>query len=211
MSRGGRVPRVAVAAVALAAAVLASSAAAGGKPRAVPPTAPIAFSSIPWLTPADSVAGLLEARGYRGTKAEAGDAGLAAEGRLFERDALVLGWLDERDRLLRWTVTIRADEQRDGYAEMRKVYDDAVAEAESKYGRRERWVDRFTFPYEKGDGHEADALREGDAVIRSAWADREGDRLTIEMAPRGDVVLTYECPGWSALQTRIRQRKGRDL
>jgi hypothetical protein len=205
---------MAVAAVALAAAVLAPSADAGRKPRATPDTR-ITFSSIPWLMPADSAARLLEARGYRGTTAEAEDAGLAAAGRLFDRDALVLGWLDEQDHLLRWMVTIRAEEKPDVYAdvytEMRRVYDEAVVEAESKYGARERWAERFLFPYEKGDGRETDALREGDAVIRSVWTDREGDRLTIEMARRGDVVLTYECPGWSALQTRVRQRKGRDL
>jgi hypothetical protein len=76
---------------------------------------------------------------------------------------------------------------------------------------RADWADRFAFPYEKGDAREADALREGEATIRSTWATREGDRLKVEMDRTCGVVLTYECSGWAALQARLRGRKARDL
>jgi hypothetical protein len=179
--------------------------------RAKPVSVPITFSSIPWFTPADSALAMLASRGYREVASTGDTASMVCEGQLFERPARVQGWLDEQRRVMRWVVTLVAPERGDVYPGMRKVYDDVVAEALAKYGVRADWADRFVFPFEKGDAREADALREGEATIRSTWATPAGDRLTVEMNRACGVALTYECSGWAALQARLRGKKARDL
>ncbi len=171
---------------------------------------PLVFSAVPWLAPADTALALLGARGYRDVGRRGAADALLCRGRLFDRETIVEGTLDEQRRVVRWVVTLIAGRD-DPYGAMRRVYDDVVEETAAKYGGRWDWAEKFDFPYEKGDGREAEALRNGLAAIRSEWQSRTGDRLTVAMDREASVVLTYECPEWAALQERLRGRKARDL
>ena len=212
--------RIAIASVCSAAALLMPLLAAAPA-RAGDPASPVpegkggrvyTFAGIAWRTPADSVRALLVARGYREVPGAWPKGRLICEGRLFDHWTTLTGLLDDRGRLVRWEISIPVSEPtgRDEYAIQRRVYDDAVAEAEAKYGRRRVMIERFKFPYERGDGREARALREGYATIRSAWGTR-GDRLEITLDASLSVVLVYESPAWSATEKERRRKKAKDL
>ena len=101
--------------------------------------------------------------------------------------------------------------QGDPYMAQRKIYDDAVTEMEAKYGRRRGWQDKFRFPYEKGDGRQAQALREGYATVRSEWGSVGHDHLVIELDRASAVVFTYESPWWQTTESDRRKTKAKDL
>ena len=192
------------------AALLAAAPGAAKKPVAKLPPVPITFSAIPWLTSADSTLALLSAHGYTEVR-KAGSADMiVCQGRLYDRMAVVRAQLDETRRVVRWWIFVAAGSD-DGYPQMRKIYDDIVAASVEKYGERWNWAERYHFPYEAGDGRGADALREGEATIRSEWRVLRGDVLTVEMDRQIGVTLVYECPEWAAFQARIKARKARDL
>jgi hypothetical protein len=168
----------------------------------------IAFADVPWGTPADSALAFLTRHGYRPVAAE--ENRLVCQGTLFDHAAVVRGDVDERDRIVRWTVTVLAAAKEEPEA-TRKIYDDMVAEARGKYGSRDRQVEKFRFPYKRGDGREEEALRQGFAVVRSVWEARSGDVLTIERDRSLSVILTYETTAWRDLESRRRRRKASDL
>ncbi len=174
---------------------------------------PYLFAGVPWRTPADSVVATLAGRGYTETPGSRQKDRLYFEGRLFDHWATVHAMLDDRGRLVRWEITIPISSgyDRDEYAIQRRLYDDAVTEMEAKYGPRRSTLDRFKFPYEKGDGREATAVREGYATVRSEWTGRGGDRLEIELDRAVAVVVTYESPWWTATENERRKRKAKDL
>lgn len=225
-STGGlRVPAPAALALAslLAATALVPAIAAARdakSPRVLRPEH-IVFAGIPWRTSADSAGTALgadgytpvgEPRGHKGPADPSASGEMICKGKLFGHMAMVRGDLDEQGRVARWTVSIAPDlESGYVYGTMRKVYDDVVTEMNSKYGRRTGWAERFDFPFERGDGLEDKALRDGKATIHSVWDSLAGDRLTVAMDRSDSVVLTYECPAWAALVARARAKKARDL
>ena len=171
----------------------------------------IVFAGIPWLTPADQVAAQLAAHGFPETREARTRDRIAATGTLFERYAVIHGRLDDRGRLVRWEITLVSKGERDEYAIQRRIYDDAVAEMRGKYGRRRQAVEQFRFPYAKGDGNEARGVRQGYVTLRSLWASRGGDRLTVEIDPNMSVRLTYESRAWRKVEEDRRRRKAKDL
>jgi hypothetical protein len=174
---------------------------------------PYLFAGIPWLTPADSLSGLLAVHGYKEVRGGRAKDRREFNGHLFENWTTVTALLDDRSRLIRWEIMIPAPSQadRDPYVSQRAIYDDAVTEMESKYGARRYFMDQLRFPYEKGDGRTARALGEGLATIQSEWAGRGGDRLTVALDKRVSVVLVYESPQWAATEKERRRKKARDL
>ena len=102
----------------------------------------------------------LATHGYQEQPGSREKSALHCTGKLFERFAIVEGALDDKKRLIRWQITLPSASQGDPYEAQRKIYDDAVTEMETKYGRRRGSQDKFRFPYEKGDGRQSQALRE---------------------------------------------------
>lgn len=171
------------------------------------------FASIPWLTSGDSLHDALKARGYKAVPGGAQKDRRQFEGHLFERWTMITALLDDRARLIRWEISIPAPQEagRDPYLTQRPVYDDAVVEMESKYGRRRSFHDQFRFPYTKGDGREARALGEEKATIRSEWAAGSGDRMLLALDERVTLTLVYESPEWTAAEKERRKAKAKDL
>lgn len=190
-------------------AVLSGMAAAGAAPKAPPPR--YTFAGIPWLVAGDSARDRLVERGYLALAAASDSQHLVLRGRLYEHDALVTGHLDERGRVVRWVVLIAPRGDPFPFPGMRALFDQVVRDSEGRYGRARRAVERYRFPYEKGDGREDKALRDGLATIRWDWASKSGDRLAVEMDANVSVVLTYECSEWSALEGRRRAKRASDL
>ena len=169
------------------------------------------FGGVPWLVSADSAVAALTARGYVEQPGSRQKDVFHCSGKLFDRYAIVEGMLDDKKRLIRWQITIPSASQGDPYLTQRGIYDDAVREMESKYGRRRVIQDRFRFPYERGDGRQAQALREGYATIRSEWGSPSRDHLAIEMDRASAVVFTYESPWWNRTEDDRRKKKASDL
>ena len=169
------------------------------------------FAGVPWLTSADSAVATLTTRGYVEQPGSRGKDVLHCSGKLFDRYAIVEGMLDDKKRLIRWQITLPSASQGDPYLTQRGIYDDAVKEMEAKYARRRISQERFRFPYEKGDGRQAQALREGYATIRSEWGTPGRDHLSIEMDRASAVVFTYESPWWNRTEDDRRRKKANDL
>ena len=204
------------AAAALVAALVAALALSPGARGATPAPAArarerMAFAGVPWLTPADSALKRLAEHGYAEVARARERDQMVCQGKLFDHWAMVHGWLDEQGRVVRWVVTVLARTDKDEPGAMRGIYDAMVAESRTRYGPRARVVERYRFPYERGDGNEDRALKDGLATIRSEWASPIGDRLTIERDRALSVVLTYEIREWNQLQARRRHRKASDL
>lgn len=171
----------------------------------------ILFADIPWGTPVDSLAERLAAHGYVETRGARNPDRLAASGRLFDRFATVHALLDDQGRLARWEITLPSKGERNEYQLQRKIYDDAVVEMTSRYGRRREAVDRFRFPYAKGDGDEARGVRQGYVTVRSSWTSRGGDRLILALDRDMSVAFTYESRYWRKIEDERRRRKAKDL
>ena len=198
---------VAVSLSLLAALVLPCVSAA--KPRPSPPR--YTFAGVPWLVHADSALARLAERGYREVPAAKDRDRFVCRGKLFEHEALATGHLDDQHRLVRWVVVIGSRGEAYDWPDMRRVFDDIVHESETRYGSPRTVVEKYRFPYERGDGREDEALRDGQATIRWTWASRAADRLTVEMDRTAAVVLTYETPEWAALEARRRAKQASDL
>ena len=202
---------------AVAVAILATLAAVPARAEQTPlpdarhKTGSILFAGIPWGMSADSVAARLAAAGYRENRAARTADRLAASGTLFERFVTIQARLDDQGRLARWEIDVPTQGERDEYEIQRKLYDDAVAEMLSKYGRRQQAVERYRFPNARGDGHEARGIRQGTVLIRSGWTSRERDRLTIEIDRSMSVLLTYESRWWRKIEDERRRSKAKDL
>jgi hypothetical protein len=179
----------------------------------IPP--PYLFADIAWQTPADSALKSLADHGYREVRAAHTDSSRQAEGRLFNQATIVTASLDDQRRVIRWVVRVLAPPKESKYGEsytiMRKVYDDMVLEANAKYGMSERALDRYRFPYARGDGLANDALRNGCATIRTEWFRAGAGSLAIEMEPSVAVVLSYTSPAWQAVEAQRRGKKAKDL
>lgn len=169
------------------------------------------FAGVPWLSSADSAASALAGRGYAETPGSRDKDHLHLNGKLFDRYCLVEGMLDDHKRIIRWQITIPATSTGDPYVTQRRIYDDAVTEMEAKYGRRRAAQDRFRFPYEKGDGRQSQALREGYADVRSEWGSPGRDHLAIELDRSVAVIFTYESPWWTSTESDRRRKKAKDL
>jgi hypothetical protein len=199
----------ALAAALVAVAVLPAPSSAASKPKPPPPR--YLFAGVPWLVPADTALARLAERGYR-TVAEAGHRDqIVCRGRLFEHDALITGHLDEQRRLVRWVILVvpRGDAYK--WPDMRAVFAEVTREAEARYGAPRAVAEKFRFPYERGDTREDEALRDGMATVRWAWASKSGDRLAVEMGADVSVILTYECEAWTILEKARRAKRASDL
>jgi len=204
--------------IARIAAVLALLVFAGGAPAVSvaakapkPPPPRYLFAGVPWLVSADTARAQLVARGYHAVPAASDSHQTVARGRLFDHDALITGYLDDAHRLLRWVVLIGTRGDAFPYPDMRGVYDEATQEAKARYGSARSITDRYRFPYQRNDGREDHALRDGLATIRTVWESKSGDRLTIEMDANVSVVLTYECREWAEFEERRQEKRGKDL
>jgi len=187
----------------------ATGAWAAKAPKAPPPR--YLFAGVAWLVPADTARARLVERQYSPVPAASDSHQTVLRGRLFDHDALITGYLDESRRLLRWVVLIGTRGDPFPYPDMRGVYDEATREAGDRYGSPRSLAERYRFPYERNDGKEDRALRDGLATIRTVWESKSGDRLTIEMDANVSVVLTYECKEWSQFQERRKTKRGSDL
>lgn len=179
--------------------------------RATPPTQRYLFAGVPWLAHVDSALAQLAAKGYRELPASGQPSLILLRGRFFDRDAMVTGHLDERRRLVRWDVRIDSQQERYRWPQMRALFDEIVQESQARYGSPRSVVEKYGFPYERGDGWEDEALRDGKATLQWSWQARSGDRLTVEMTATVAVLLTYESPEWAELEARRRSKKAADL
>ncbi len=198
-----------LAAALLSAALAGAPGMAGAKAKKPPPQH--TFAGIPWLVPADTALARLVARGYHAVPEARDRDKLVCRGRLFEHDALATGYLDEQGRLVRWVVLIASRGMAYNWPDMRGVFDEIVHECEARSGPPRTVVEKYRFPYERGDGREDEALRDGKATIRWLWAVPGADRLMAEMDRTCAVVLTYEAPEWAAVEARRRAQKASDL
>jgi hypothetical protein len=167
------------------------------------------FAGIEWMSQGHDVVEQLGAKGYRiipGTR----DA-VVGQGRTFDHMSIARASLDDSLRVVRWEVTLVAENHEDRFKEMKPVYDQVVTECKARYGQPWDAAEKYKFPYDKGDGRETDALKAQHAMIHAIWRARSGDRLVVEMNSDANVVLTYTCPGWQAFEARVRHRKARDL
>lgn len=171
----------------------------------------IMFASIRWLTPVDDVAAQLAAKGYKETPGARTKELLAADGKIFDAYAIIHARLDDESRVVRWEITVPSKGERNEYAIQRKIYDDMVAELLARYGRRQETVEKFRFPYVKGDPNSARGVRGGYVTIRSGWASKGGDRVQVEMTDDMSVALTYESRWWQKMEDERRRKKAKNL
>lgn len=183
---------------------------AGAKKSKKPPPTHT-FAGVPWLVPADTALALLGARGYRPVQKARDREKVVCQGTLFEHAALATGYLDEQGRLVRWVVLIANRGQSYNWPDMRAVFDEVVHESEARSGPPRSVVEKYQFPYERDDGREDEALRDGKATIRWEWAVPGADRLTVEMDHTCAVVLAYESPEWAGVEALRRAKKAADL
>lgn len=188
---------------------LAGGAAAAKAPKPPPPR--YLFAGVPWLVPGDTARTRLVERDYRPVPAASDSHQTVLRGKLFDHDALVTGYLDEQHRLVRWVVLIATRGDPFPYPDMRAVYDEVTQESKGRYGSARSITERYRFPYQRGDGREDRALRDGLATIRTVWESKSGDRLTVEMDANVSVVLTYECREWTEFQERRQAKRSTDL
>jgi len=202
-----------VAAALLAAFAPAGIAGAASKtPKAPKPPPPrYTFAGVSWQVPGDSAGARLVERGYRAVPGASDSQQIVLRGKLFEHDAVVTGHLDEQRRLVRWVVLIASRGEPFPYPDMRAVFEEVARETESRYGPPRTVTEKYRFPYERGDGRQDKALRDGLATIRRVWESGSGDRLTIAMDANVSVVLTYECREWEALEKRRQAKRSSDL
>jgi hypothetical protein len=212
MARPGR-PQgyAAIARITIGVVVGVVAIAGAGVPATKAPPPRYLFAGVPWLVPGDSARAALVARDYRPAPAASDSQHLVLRGNLFDHDALVTGHLDEQRRLVRWVVLITPRDQPFPYPDMRAVFDEATLESKGRYGSPRSITERYRFPYQRDDGRQDQALRDGLATIRQVWESKSGDRLTIEMDAHCSVVLTYECQEWSALEKRRQAKRSSDL
>jgi len=171
----------------------------------------IVFAGIPWLASADSVVHALAARGYPETHGTRTKGRITASGKLFDHYAILQARLDDQGRLSRWEISIPSKNEMEEYEIQRKIYDDAVAELQSKYGVRHDITEFYKFPYEKDDGKQARGIRSGDITIHSRWDSRKGDRLTLEIDESMAVAFTYDSRYWRKVEEERRKKKAKDL
>jgi len=193
-------------------ALVAATGAAARTPKAPKPPPPrYTFAGIPWHVPVDTASALLVGRGYQPAPSASDSQHLVLRGTLFDHSALITGHLDEQGRLVRWVVLIASRGEPFPYPDMREVFEEVARESESRYGPPRTVTEKYRFPYERGDGRQDKALRDGLATIRRVWESGSGDRLTIAMDPNVSVVLTYECREWEALEKRRQAKRSSDL
>ena len=190
-------------------AALPPAAIAKTKPKAPPPR--YQFAGVPWLVPADSAVARLAERDYRLVPGAGDKDKFVCRGKMFDHEALITGHLDEQHRLVRWVVLIGSRGEPYDFPDMRHVFDEVTHEHETRYGAPRAVAEKYRFPYEKGDGREDDALRDGKATIRWGWSSRSGDQLSVEMDRTAAVVISYEAPEWAAIEARRRAKKASDL
>jgi len=188
---------------------LAMPSAAASKPKPPPPR--YHFAGVSWLVPADSAIAQLAERGYQEVPAARDRDKFVCRGTMFEHEALATAHLDDQHRVVRWVVLIVSRGERFDWPDMRRVFNEITHESETRYGAPRTVTEKYRFPYERGDGREDAALRDGKLTVRWVWASRSGDRLTVEMDHTTAVVLTYEAPEWAALEARRRAKKASDL
>ena len=206
----GRVGRAAsgLLSIGLLAIVMTPSPAAS-KPKPPPPR--YNFAGVPWLVAADTAIARLAERGYQEVTAARDRDTRVARGAMYEHDALATAYLDEQQRVIRWVVLIASRGLQYDWPDMHHVFTEIAGETQIRYGVPREVIERYRFPYEKGDSREDEALRDGKATIRRVWVSKSGDRLTLEMDHTAAVVLTYESPEWAALVAKRKAKKASDL
>jgi hypothetical protein len=193
----------------LVAGLVASAGPASAAPKPPPPR--YLFGGVPWLAPADSARASLVARDYRPVSSASDSQQIVLRGKMFDHDALVTGQLDEKRRLVRWVVMVTPRGDPFPYPGMREVYDEVTRESQDRYGTPRSITERYRFPYQRNDGRQDHALRDGLATIRQTWESKSGDRLTIEMDANCSVVLAYECQEWAGVEKRRQAKRASDL
>ena len=181
------------------------------RPKPKPPPPRFNFAGVPWLVHADSAIAQVTERGYREVPAARDRDQFVCRGKLFEHEVVATGHLDDQHRLVRWVVLIASRGEAYDWPDMRHVFNEVARETEARYGAPRSKIEKYRFPYERGDAREDEALRDGKATIRWAWASRSGDRLSVEMDRTAAVVLTYEAPEWAPIEARRRAKKASDL
>ena len=171
----------------------------------------IVFAGIAWRMPVDEAARQLAEHGFKESRDARSRESMAAQGRLFESFAMVHGRLDDQGRVVAWDITIPSKGEREEYDIQRKVYDDLVTEMIERYGRRHQTIEKYRFPYSKGDGNTARGIRQGYITTYSEWSAKNKDRLQVLINTDMSVMLAYESRWWNEVDAARRHKKAKDL
>lgn len=166
----------------------------------VPPVELPRFAGITWEDRQVTVERKLVAAGYALAGTDAGD--LAFRGKLAGYDGE--GWVyfaaDGKAAKVIFTVRPREERLLDTYDRMRRSLIRTYGDAKG--------VEIFTPPYARDDGRTLEAIREGKAIIATAWKLQARDDMGTLLQVRQELTIraSYEGPNWAA---EIRRRSGR--
>jgi hypothetical protein len=164
------------------------------------------FAGIVWGDTPAAVDAKLRANGFTPAGKDGEDIGFRGTFAGYDGE----GWVYfAKGRAVKTTFVIRpAPDQ------VLAIYDRIRSYLARQYGKTPHALESFEAPYERGDGHELEALRAGKAFIGSAW--REGPDAgplvpsepgVILRAGRDlDVRVSYEGAGWG---DEVKRRQGR--
>jgi hypothetical protein len=76
-------------------------------------------------------------------------------------------------------------------AQAMSLYDKITAAISRKYGEGAR-LERYDYPYEKGDGHWQTAFRLGKGHLMTYWKDENDNTITVELDEDFYIKVTYQ-------------------
>lgn len=159
------------------------------------------MAGIPWGIGRDSIAAVMESRGYNLNRTD-DDGDMWFDGMLRGIPTRVFAFMAS-DSLVKLRMrVITRDEQ------ALAMYDTLRSELIKQYGAPEESARAFQPPYAKGKG-EQDAVRAGKASIRSHWLTGSGSRkshVAVRVERELVVVIDHEGPSWN----REYRRRGID-
>lgn len=223
-------PRLAVAALVLASAVGCSS--GGGRAASfLPPSRPAQFSmaGISWGIGPDSVAALVEPRGYNLNSVDA-DGDMLFDGVLYRTPTRVFAFMASPNvasgtpasnvaagtaasggerKLVKLRVYMNTED-----ADALSTYQTARAELIKQYGQPSETEEVFQAPYRKGDGKEIEAFRAGKAHLATHWLPGAGARartahVSVAVTRELTVAVDYEGSAWEKESVRRRRQASR--
>jgi hypothetical protein len=81
-----------------------------------------------------------------------------------------------------------------------------------RYGPPQADVERYSYPFEKGDGRAETAIASGRAELLALWKpDSEGNTLSTSLEKNGLIIVLYETPKADEVHENERQRRRRRL
>lgn len=96
-----------------------------------------------------------------------------------------------------------------------KEYNDWKNKIEGKYGEPDLDHELFSSPYEKGDGYETQAIKNGKAEFAAFWffnPDRTGDSISLQIDSSMYIVIAYEDEELlDQFLARMKQEQQKDL